>query len=332
MASEPLPENRRADFSASRSRLQRRPRGAGLRERGKSEKERRIKEAAKAVFSDVGYDAATTREIARRAHVSIGTIFVYAKDKRDLLFLVLNDELDPVAERAHRDLPEAKPVLDRLCALARPWYVYFAANLTLGRYAFREMTFYEPHSIDFGEQCARYRARMRRIESWHSEIIAQGKDARRAQVQGQRRRGRQPDLQNLSRRDPQLDPRIEARCRAGHQEPADEIRHRAGWIARVVGLGSSLRSSPRRRGPWLDSRLRGNERRLFEVHSLPLVFRSETKRARIAPRPLLLTVSKTLVVHLGRLRSHPCRPCRRRPALPAWPAAPSAIRRPWLRS
>ncbi|MGC1443861.1 MAG: TetR/AcrR family transcriptional regulator [Xanthobacteraceae bacterium] len=151
-------------------------RGAGLRERGKNEKERRIKEAAKAVFSDVGYDAATTREIARRAHVSIGTIFVYAKDKRDLLFLVINDELDPVAARAHRELPDNKPVLDRLCALARPWYVYFAANLTLGRYAFREMTFYEPHSIDFGEQCARYRARMRRIESWHCEIVAQGKE------------------------------------------------------------------------------------------------------------------------------------------------------------
>jgi AcrR family transcriptional regulator len=150
-------------------------RGTGLRERGKSEKERRIKEAAKAVFSDVGYDAATTREIARRAHVSIGTVFVYARDKRDLLFLVLNDELDPVAELAHRDLPEAKPVLDRLCALARPWYVYFADNLTLGRYAFREMTFYEPHSIDFGEQCARYRVRMRRIESWHGQIIAKGK-------------------------------------------------------------------------------------------------------------------------------------------------------------
>jgi AcrR family transcriptional regulator len=147
-----------------------------LRERGKSERQRRIKEAAKAVFGDVGYDAATTREIARRAHVSIGTIFVYAKDKRDLLFLMLNDELDPVADAAWRDLPDDKPVLDRLCALARPWYVYFAGNLTLGRHVFREMTFYEPHSIDFGEQCTRYRARMHRIESWHGEIVAQGRD------------------------------------------------------------------------------------------------------------------------------------------------------------
>ena len=151
-------------------------RKAGLRERGKSDKQRRIKEAAKAVFSDVGYDAATTREIARRAHVSIGTIFVYAKDKRDLLFLVINDELNPVADLARRELPHDKPALDRLCALARPWYRYFAENLTLGRYAFREMTFYEPETQDFGEQCARYRARMHRIENAHCEIIAQGRE------------------------------------------------------------------------------------------------------------------------------------------------------------
>jgi AcrR family transcriptional regulator len=151
-------------------------RTTGLRERGKSERQRRIKVAAKAVFSDVGYDAATTREIAHRAHVSIGTIFVYARDKRDLLFLVFNDELDPVADTARRDLPDDKPVLDRLCALARPWYRYFGDNLTLGRYAFREMTFYEPESQDFGEQCTRYRERMHRIESWHCEIIAQGKE------------------------------------------------------------------------------------------------------------------------------------------------------------
>jgi AcrR family transcriptional regulator len=159
-------------------------RKAGLRELGKSERQRRIKEAAKAVFGDVGYDEATTREIAHRAHVSIGTIFVYARDKRDLLFLVINDELNPVADLARRDLPDDKPALDRLCALARPWYRYFADNLTLGRYAFREMTFYEPESQDFGEQCARYRERMHRIENWHCEIITQGKERGELQFKG----------------------------------------------------------------------------------------------------------------------------------------------------
>ena len=218
MAIEPLQRTRCVRFPRLRSRRHCRPlpdRKAGLRELGKSEKQRRIKEAAKAVFSDVGYDAATTREIARRAHVSIGTLFVYAKDKRDLLFLVINDELNPVADLARRDLPDDKPALDRLCALARPWYRYFADNLTLGRYAFREMTFYEPHSQDFGEQCARYRERMHADRKLALRDHRAGQGARRTEIQGQRRGRRQPDLQNLSRRNPHLDPRLQARRRAG---------------------------------------------------------------------------------------------------------------------
>jgi len=176
MAIESLPGTGAPISARPRSRPLAPQRKIGLRELGKSERQRRINEAAKVVFGDVGYDAATTREIAHRAHVSIGTIFVYARDKRDLLFLVINDELNPVADQARQELPDDKPVLDRLCALARPWYRYFADNLTLGRHAFREMTFYEPESQDFGEQCARYRARMHRIENWHFEILAQGRE------------------------------------------------------------------------------------------------------------------------------------------------------------
>ncbi len=148
----------------------------GLRELGKMERLRRIKEAAKAVFAEQGYDEATTREIARRASVSIGTIFVYAQDKRDLLFLVLNEELDPIAAKARNAVPERAATLDRLCELVRPTYRYFGANLTFGRYAMREMAFYEPDSKDFGEQCARYRKRMRRLEESMAELVREGRE------------------------------------------------------------------------------------------------------------------------------------------------------------
>ena len=66
---------------------------AGLRERQKTERRRRIEAAARAVFREKGYEAATTREIAARAEVSIGTLFAYAADKRDLLAMVYRDEL-----------------------------------------------------------------------------------------------------------------------------------------------------------------------------------------------------------------------------------------------
>ena len=70
------------------------PAKLGLRERGKLEKRRRIRQAARDVFLEKGYDDATTREIAERADVAIGTLFVYAKDKRDLLMMIINDDLD----------------------------------------------------------------------------------------------------------------------------------------------------------------------------------------------------------------------------------------------
>ena len=65
--------------------------GLRQRERNKLDKLRRIKAAARELFLEQGYDNATTREIARRADVGLGTLFSYASDKRDLLFLIYND-------------------------------------------------------------------------------------------------------------------------------------------------------------------------------------------------------------------------------------------------
>jgi len=49
------------------------------------EKERRILEAAIEAFSEKGFSAATTSEIARNAGVAEGTIFRYFKTKKDIL-------------------------------------------------------------------------------------------------------------------------------------------------------------------------------------------------------------------------------------------------------
>jgi AcrR family transcriptional regulator len=67
--------------------------GADQRARGRpgtartqqADKLRRIKDAARGLFLAKGFEDTTTREIAIRAGVGIGTIFVYAENKRDLL-------------------------------------------------------------------------------------------------------------------------------------------------------------------------------------------------------------------------------------------------------
>jgi hypothetical protein len=66
----------------------------GRRERNKEDKLRRIKQAARKLFVANGYDEASTRQFATRAGVALGTLFLYAANKRHLLFLAVNDELE----------------------------------------------------------------------------------------------------------------------------------------------------------------------------------------------------------------------------------------------
>lgn len=111
---------------------------AGLRERQKTERRRRIEAAARAVFREKGYDAATTREIAARAEVSIGTLFAYAADKRELLTMVYRDELRELTETTFASVPPRAPVLEQLLHVLEPRYVYWSADPALARHAVRE--------------------------------------------------------------------------------------------------------------------------------------------------------------------------------------------------
>jgi AcrR family transcriptional regulator len=74
------------------------------RENGKLDKRRRINEAARAVFTEYGYKSASMREIARRAGVATGTLFLYAPDKRNLLLWIVNEDLARVTAEAFGDV------------------------------------------------------------------------------------------------------------------------------------------------------------------------------------------------------------------------------------
>lgn len=111
---------------------------AGLRERQKTERRRRIEAAARAVFREKGYDAATTREIAARAEVSIGTLFAYAADKRELLTMVYRDELHELTETTFASVGAGAPVLEQLMHVLEPRFAYWNADPQLARHAVRE--------------------------------------------------------------------------------------------------------------------------------------------------------------------------------------------------
>ena len=114
----------------------------GLRERNKAEKLERIRNAARALFVEKGYDDTTIREIAQRADVGFGTLFTYASDKRDLLFLIFTDELMEIVEEAMREAQKKHVFLDQLLAFFRCFYRFFARQPALSRFVLRELTFY----------------------------------------------------------------------------------------------------------------------------------------------------------------------------------------------
>jgi AcrR family transcriptional regulator len=116
--------------------------GLRPRERNKADKLRRIKAAARELFLEQGYDNATTRAIAHRADVGLGTLFSYASDKRDLLFLIYNDLQDALTLSAFGRRPVARTFLGQVIAGFAVYYRFFAQEPEFMRYVLRELTFY----------------------------------------------------------------------------------------------------------------------------------------------------------------------------------------------
>jgi AcrR family transcriptional regulator len=115
----------------------------GQRARNKRDKLNRIKNAARKLFVLKGFDDATLREIAARAGVGLGTVFLYAADKRDLLFLIANEGLEEAIAAGKAAVQSDAALLDNLLVVFRHQYAFFARQPSLSRLVLREMTFYE---------------------------------------------------------------------------------------------------------------------------------------------------------------------------------------------
>lgn len=118
---------------------------AGLREKNKELRRQNIRRATLDVLLEKGFDRATTREIAERAGVAKGTIFLYAADKVDLCLMCINDDIDHVTDVAFDRIDPTLPLLDQLVAFFEPRYEFWARHPELSRAATREMsTAYAP--------------------------------------------------------------------------------------------------------------------------------------------------------------------------------------------
>lgn len=128
------------------ARQRRRPAAApaplGLRERNKRDKARRIVEAASAVFAERGFDDATLREIAARADVGLGTLFAYASNKRDLVFLIFIEALERLTAAAFAAAPDRASFVGQVTALFEHYYRFFDRDHALSRILLREIFFF----------------------------------------------------------------------------------------------------------------------------------------------------------------------------------------------
>ncbi|WP_437914265.1 TetR/AcrR family transcriptional regulator [Sorangium sp. So ce302] len=86
----------------------------GGRAQQKLDTRRRIRDAAWALFTELGYDGTTTKAVAERAEVATGTVFVHARDKPDLLMMVMHDRLAAAVDAAFEALPRKEPLLAQL--------------------------------------------------------------------------------------------------------------------------------------------------------------------------------------------------------------------------
>lgn len=113
------------------------------REANKLDKVTRIKQAARELFVVHGYDETTTREIAARAGVALGTLFSYATNKRDLLFLVGNDLLEQTRLQAQQSIEEDRFILENFVVFSAYHYAALSVEPTLSKLILRELLFYD---------------------------------------------------------------------------------------------------------------------------------------------------------------------------------------------
>jgi TetR/AcrR family transcriptional regulator, cholesterol catabolism regulator len=70
--------------------------------------------SAIALFKEKGFHRTTTREIAREAGFSIGTLYEYIRSKEDILYLVCDNIYDEVQDQLEKDLASHQGTLESL--------------------------------------------------------------------------------------------------------------------------------------------------------------------------------------------------------------------------
>lgn len=143
-----------------------------LRERNKRRKELLIRQAARALFTERGFDGTTLRDVAEQADVGFGTVFSYAVDKAGLLAMVFVEELEgrPPLFAGVRTGQLLDELVDALAGL----YAFWAKTPNISRVMLQQLEFYagNPH-MDVIR--ARRRQTCGEIADWLARLQREGR-------------------------------------------------------------------------------------------------------------------------------------------------------------
>lgn len=133
----------------------------GLRERNKAEKLSRIRAAARSLFAKRGFEATTAREICEKAGIGTGTLFLYVKDKRELLFLTFEEDARRIFAEGAAAASHERDVVQQLMALFGRFIAYYARDPSHSKALLQELFFREHDAermgrltLEFGAQVA----------------------------------------------------------------------------------------------------------------------------------------------------------------------------------
>ena len=126
----------------------------GRRERNKQQKLDRITAAASELFAVHGVDEVTTQQIADKADIGAGTLFLYAKTKGELLLLVQNAHYAEALEQGRAEAETIPDALDAVLAIVRPIVKCNRIQIDNGRTYLREVAFGDPEEPHHREALA----------------------------------------------------------------------------------------------------------------------------------------------------------------------------------
>jgi AcrR family transcriptional regulator len=123
-----------------------------------------ILDAARTVFSRQGYAGASVEDVAERAGVAKGTVYLYFKSKEELYLAALVRDLENLASKARSEMDRVASLREKVLAFLRVRLEYSRANEDFLRIYLAEYGSMFVKSSLHGELCRLARENMRHVK------------------------------------------------------------------------------------------------------------------------------------------------------------------------